>query len=352
MLGLAMAIVALTTACTSQNSVTVNGEKMNLNDGIYVKISTQKGDILGELYYQKVPLTVANFVGLAEGKIENTAKAAGEPFYNGLKFHRVIPDFMIQGGDPQGTGAGDPGYKFADEFDPNLKHDTAGIFSMANSGPATNGSQFFITHKETPWLDGKHSVFGKVVKGMDVVNKITQGDVMDKVEIIRMGKDAKAFDAVATFTAEQEKAAKAQAEKEKAAQEAMAKLLEGATPTGSGLYYTVLKEGTGAKPKDGQTAKLNYIGTLPDGTMFDTSLEDVAKENGLYNPGRDYGPIPVTVGPQGRVIQGWKEAISLMRVGDKYKVVIPPQLGYGARGGGPIPPNSYLIFEMELVEVN
>lgn len=174
-------------------------EKMDYSKGLFANIKTAKGEILIYLEMDKTPLTVANFVGLAEGEIENDAKGKGEPFYNGLKFHRVIADFMIQGGDPMGNGMGGPGYKFQDEFHPTLKHDRPGILSMANSGPATNGSQFFITHKATPWLDGRHSVFGHVVEGQEVVDAIAQGDVIEKIEIIRKGKDAKKFDAAAIF---------------------------------------------------------------------------------------------------------------------------------------------------------
>ncbi|HBR55661.1 MAG TPA: peptidylprolyl isomerase, partial [Flavobacteriaceae bacterium] len=161
-----------------------------MQDGIYAKINTEKGDILISLSFKLTPGTVGNFVSLAEGKLENNAIAQGTPYYNGLKFHRVIPDFMVQGGDPQGTGVGGPGYQFDDEFHPDLRHDAPGVLSMANSGPGSNGSQFFITHVETPWLDDKHSVFGNVVEGMDVVNAIEQGDSMIDVKIIRVGEEA------------------------------------------------------------------------------------------------------------------------------------------------------------------
>jgi len=171
-----------------------------LEDGMYAEMTTSKGVIILQLEFEKTPLTVANFVGLAEGAIENTAKKVGVPFYDSLKFHRVIKDFMIQGGDPLGNGSGGPGYKFKDEIVPELKHTGPGIFSMANAGPKTNGSQFFITHKATPWLDGRHTVFGHVIQGQDVVDAIVQGDIIVSVKIIRKGKPAKKFDAVKTFT--------------------------------------------------------------------------------------------------------------------------------------------------------
>jgi peptidyl-prolyl cis-trans isomerase A (cyclophilin A) len=190
------------TGCSSENKIFKKDSTSSTKKekrGMYAVMSTNKGDIKIELEYEKVPLTVANFVALAEGNMEYNGVSIDKPFYDGLTFHRVIPNFMIQGGDPTGTGAGGPGYKFPDEIDIALPHSGPGVLSMANSGPNTNGSQFFITHKDTPWLNGKHTVFGKVVDGMDVVNKIQKGDVIEKVTISRETKSAKKFDAVEVF---------------------------------------------------------------------------------------------------------------------------------------------------------
>ena len=315
-----------------------NDNKSNLEDGMYAKINTTKGEILIQLEYEKTPLTVANFVALSEGTMENKKKDLGTPYYDGLKFHRVIADFMVQGGCPEGSGMGDPGYKFADEFHPELKHDKGGILSMANSGPGTNGSQFFITHKETPWLDGKHTVFGHVVEGMDVVNSIAQDDVMNSVTIIREGKSAKSFDAPSIFKSAQADIEKANAEKAIKATEAAKKLTEGATFTSSGLAYFMIKEGEGEQATAGKTVSVHYTGKLTDGTKFDSSHDRNA-------------PIEFPLG-EGKVIKGWDEGIALLKVGGKATFVIPPHLAYGARGaGGVIPPNATLIFEVELMEV-
>jgi peptidylprolyl isomerase len=192
-------LVAVVAAGALTTSALAQQEKGKLTDGLYADMETSKGRILLQLEFEKTPLTVANFVGLAEGtknysKVPGEPpKAQGKPFYDGLTFHRVIPDFMIQGGDPLGNGSGGPGYQFRNEIDPSLKHDRPGTLSMANAGPDTNGSQFFITHKDTPWLDGKHTVFGHVVEGQNVVNKITRGDTIKSIKIVRLGEKAKAF---------------------------------------------------------------------------------------------------------------------------------------------------------------
>ena len=316
---------------------TINTNNIN-KEGMYAKIKTNKGDIMLELEFEKTPLTVANFVGLAEGKIKNNKKEVGEPYYNGLKFHRVIADFMIQGGCPDGNGMGGPGYQFPDEIHPDLKHSGPGILSMANAGPGTNGSQFFITHKETPWLDGKHTVFGKVTEGQDVVDAIAQDDKIIEIDIIRKGEKAKKFDSKAIFDKELEKLEKQAAEKAKKAKEAIDELKKGAKVTSSGLAYKIIKKGTGAKAEAGKTVSVHYTGKLSNGTKFDSSYD------------RNQ-PIEFELG-RGRVIKGWDEGISLLNVGSKATFIIPPDLAYGARGaGGVIPPNATLIFDVELVEI-
>lgn len=313
----------------------------NKQEGIFAEINTVKGKIVVELEYKKTPITVANFISLAEGKNPKAdAKFKGKPYYNGLKFHRVIADFMIQGGCPDGKGTGGPGYKFDDEIVVDLKHSGKGILSMANAGPATNGSQFFITHKATPWLDGKHTVFGQVVSGLEVVDKITQDDVITSVKIIRVGKEAKKFNAEKTFAdyfAKKEIAEKEAIEKQKAAKEKALKEFKNAASTASGLKYIVLQEGTGNKPVATSNVKVHYTGMFLDGIVFDSSVQ--------RGETIDFG--------LNQVIKGWIEGIQLMPEGSKYKFYIPSNLAYGEKGaGGVIPPNADLIFEIELIKIN
>jgi peptidylprolyl isomerase len=336
-------------------------------DGLYAVMETSLGTIVCKLHYDKVPLTVANFVGLATGGIEwkdpQTGEMVKRPLYDGLKFHRVIKDFMIQGGCPLGNGRGGPGYTFTDEIHPDLRHDGPGVLSMANSGANTNGSQFFITHKATPWLDDKHSVFGKCVAGQDVVNAMaevpmkgastptnpasipTQDIILSKVTIVPTGDAAKAFD-WAKVWADREAITQRVAQ---AKEEQMMAGLEGVCEsfgadmakvqtTASGLRYIVTQEGTGETPAAGQTISAHYTGCLTNGEKFDSS--------------RDRGsPFQTQIGV-GRVIKGWDEAFVAMKVGEKRVLIIPPDLGYGARGaGGAIPPNATLVFDVELLDI-
>jgi peptidyl-prolyl cis-trans isomerase A (cyclophilin A) len=364
----------------------------NPNEGVYAEFETSKGKIIVKLEYKKVPVTVANFVSLIEGKnafVKEELK--GKPFYNGLKFHRVIPDFMIQGGDPAGNGSGGAGYSFKDEFVADLKHDKGGILSMANSGPATNSSQFFITHKETPWLDGKHTVFGHVVSGMEVVNSIKQDDLIISVKINRIGAEAKSYDGAKIFAdyfankgAEDKINNEAKAAQEKIQAEARAKqaiadaeakkiynekfapvlakkvatlkvLKDVASKTDSGLNYNILSKGAGVKPADGATVYIHYAGYLADGSLFDSSYESVSKEYGKFDQNRanggGYAPFPFQFGKKDGLIPGFLEGLNMMSFNDKMLLFIPSKLGYGERGAGNvIPPNSDLIFELELLE--
>ena len=307
-----------------------------MQDGIYAKFNTTKGAITVKLTHDLTPGTVGNFVALAEGNLENKVSPQGTPYYNGLKFHRVIPDFMIQGGCPLGTGTGDAGYKFDDEFHPELNHSKPGVLSMANAGPGTNGSQFFITHVATPWLDNKHTVFGHVVEGQEVVDATAQGDTLETLEIIRVGAEAEAWNAVEafrTFEGSREKRIAAA----KAAQAAeLDKLSAGFNETPSGLRYQIVQKGNGAQAQKGQQVSVHYQGALADGTVFDSSYK--RKE-----------PIEFQLGI-GQVISGWDEGLQLLHVGDKARFVIPSDLAYGSAGaGGVIPPDAILVFDVELV---
>jgi peptidylprolyl isomerase len=334
-------IVAVLTVAFSFDYLNAGTDKAKLQEGLYAVFNTAKGEIIVKLFYDKVPLTVTNFVGLAEGA-KDSNKPKGIPFYDGLKFHRVIKDFMIQGGDPTGTGRGGPGYQFPDEFDSSLKHDSPGILSMANAGPNTNGSQFFITHKETPWLDNKHTVFGKVVSGQEVVNKIENNDIIETVRILRIGKESEKFKAdQESFNRLESLLNKKDLKKqddEVGKEDALIKeKWPNAIKTSSGLKYVILKEGEGPKPKKGQKVKAHYTGTLLDGTKFDSSLDR----------GR---PFEFPVG-MARVIRGWDEAFLGMSKGEKRTLIIPYFLAYGERGNPPtIPPKATLVFDVELID--
>ncbi|MFM1877570.1 MAG: hypothetical protein RLZZ241_436 [Bacteroidota bacterium] len=344
----------------------------NLNDGLYAAMSTSKGEVVLRLEYQLTPVTVANFVTLAEGSNPFVSENfKGKRYYDGLSFHRVIQDFMIQGGDPTGTGSGGPGYRFADEFVDSLVHDRKGLLSMANAGPKTNGSQFFITHAPTPWLDGRHTIFGEVVQGIEVVdsiagvavsengNKPLQPVIMNKVEIIRKGKEARNFDAVKIMT-DYFRDEEAREAAQKARLEGFVNDMEArkasATVSASGLGIEIIVSGTGEKPAIGSMVWVDYAGWMEDGALVDTSIESIAKEFGRYDEllqmhRGSFNPSVMKYSPDSQLIAGFKEALLQMRIGDKWRLYIPSHLGYGEQGRGPIPPSADLVFELELVGI-
>jgi len=314
-------------------------ESQSLADGLYTEIKTERGTIVCSLDFEKTPVTVANFIGLAEGTIAANG-TAGRKYYDGLTFHRVEKGFVIQGGDPKGDGTGGPGYQFPNETRPDLKHDAAGVLAMANAGPDTNGSQFYITMKPVPQLDGGYNIFGRVVQGMDVVKAVKVGDHMISVRILRVGPAAGSFLVTqAGFDALVEKAKAATVERKKMqrsdALTRIAKKWPKLTTTTSGLMFEVLKKGSGGAPSPTSQVSVNYTGTLLDGKVFDSTTARGKPATFQVN----------------RVIPGWTEALVAMRRGEKRLLVIPPELGYGAQGyPGVIPPNAFLVFEVELID--
>jgi len=351
------------------------GENYNrLGDGIFGVIKTGKGEIIVSLEYNKTPITVANFILLAEGKNKHVTLESkkGAPFYDGLKFHRVEANFMIQGGDPNGDGTGGPGYNFMDEIT-DLSHEGPGTLSMANAGPGTNGSQFFITHVETKFLDGRHTVFGKVKEGQEVVNAIVKDDVIESIIIVRNGEAAKKFDAVKVFDdrlkTEAENRKKMEAEEAIKKEAFLAEFKEvidtklaffetqkkAVQKTASGLQYAIYEKGKGKKPANGSTVYVHYAGFFESGELFDSSKEDVSKAFGKFDQNRAdakaYTPFPFQYGNKTGLIPGFLEGLEKLNFGEKAILFIPSQLGYGEAGaGGIIPPNSNLIFEIELLE--
>ncbi|MFA9290241.1 MAG: peptidylprolyl isomerase [Solirubrobacteraceae bacterium] len=317
--------------------------KNKLTDGIYALAETTSGNITIMLDYKNAPYTVSNFVGLAEGSIENTFRKKGEPYFDGLTFHRIEENFVIQGGDPLGNGTGGPGYEFENEISPNLKHDKKGVVAMANAGPNTNGSQFYITLGATSFLDGNYSVFGLVVEGLESIDKIVKNkagkNIIKSIKIKRIGNEAKNFNAALVFKQKQEEfklknaeQSKAKIELEKKADELIAK----AQTTKSGLKYIIQKQGNGKVPVKGDKIKVHYQLNLKDGSKIDSSYD--RKE-----------PFELEIG-NSPVIQGWIEAIETFKRGTKLTLIVPPSLGYGANNSGPIPGNSTLFFEMEILE--
>ncbi len=319
-------------------SLVLHGQE-GLSDGMYAKITVEKGEILCQLEFKKAPLTVANFVGLAEGDFEVDTTTFDKPFFDGLTFHRAVRNFITQGGDPLGNGTGDPGYLFRDEFDTTLLHQGPGILSMANSGKNTNGCQFFITHKSTDWLDGKHSVFGHVIKGMDVVTAIEANDVIKKIEIIRVGKAAEKFNASKVFAklrfVKDSVKKKRIKKRNKAFKKLMEKDYKKTKQTASGLIYKIIEKGNGVKPELGEAVQVHYTGYLTNGEKFDSSVDR----------GKPY-LFPLG---QRQVILGWDEGIPLCDIGGKIKLIVPHWLAYGKSGRQTIPPFSTLIFDIEVI---
>lgn len=378
-------IIAILMSATSCNS-----QYQDLEDGLYAEIITNKGVMIAKLHHDKTPLTVASFVALAEGNHPLLADSLkGKKFYNGLKFHRVMDKFMIQGGDPAGTGSGGPGFKFEDEFHPDLKHDKPGILSMANSGPNTNGSQFFITEVPYPSLDNRHAVFGELVKGIEIQDSISNVEtskpgnkpmedvVMQEINIIRVGLSAKTFDAPEVFNEElpkikekqdkikEEMRLKAEAKnKEREAKNAAAgeelkplldEYLRKSTTSASGLKTFYIVKGSGEKPNQGANVKVNYEGYFTDGRLFDSNKREIEEKHGMLNQMKVqremYNPMPMQLSPDARMIAGFKEAVSQLKVGDRAFFYLPYHLAYGERANGPIPAKSDLIFIVEMVEI-
>ncbi len=348
-------LITLLISCVNSQS--------DLSKGLYAEIKTNKGDIMVNLNFKETPVTVANFVSLSEGKNKEVSpEYYKKKYYDGLIFHRVIDSFMIQGGCPQGTGMGDPGYKFKDEFNENLNHDVPGVLSMANSGPNSNGSQFFITHKETPWLNGVHSVFGRVIKGIEVVNLIKQYDTIDNVSIIRVGREARSFKASKIFSNyfEEDKINK---EKKIALLKniKLGKSIEHKTKksmsisTNSGLQYIKTYTSNGPKVDPKKAVMTHYAVYFEDGSLLDTSILEVAERYDIVNMKRKnaggYTPLESRVGPDDGFIPGFKEGLRLLNVGDKAILYIPYYLAYGEKGRESIAPKSNLIFEVEIVEL-
>ena len=334
------------------------------NSTINALIETNKGEIITKLFFKQTPVTVANFISLSEGdNNEVSEQYKGKNYYDGLTFHRVIEDFMIQGGDPSGTGSGSPGYSFKDEIIESLKHDSAGILSMANAGPGTNGSQFFITHKETPWLDGLHTVFGKVISGQEIVDSIEQGDSILSITIKRDGKEANKFNAPKIFTNHFKEEEKIKKEKEKmfhklkndvSKEHANLKLKSFETETG--LKYYVNSTNNGDLVDENKTILTHYAVYFEDGSLLDTSILEVAERFNQVNAQRKsaggYTPIEARVGPKDMMISGFKEGLKLLKIGDTATLFLPYYLAYGETESRGIPAKSNLIFEVEIVDQN
>lgn len=364
--GLFIILITNLTSCKAQYP--------DLEDGIYAEFITTKGIMLAKLDYDKAPITVANFVSLAEGT--NTMvkeEYKKKKYYNGLIFHRVIDKFMIQGGDPTGTGSGNPGYKFNDETHPDLKHDKPGVLSMANSGPNTNGSQFFIMEVPKPFLDNKYSVFGQLVKGINIQDSISnvktnsadkplEDVAIEELNIIRKGNDAKNFDATNIFInhfSEIERIKKEKEAKQKAILKAtnikFNKQKENAITLPSGLQYIVTEKGTGEKLTESAKVSAHYAVYFESGKLLETSKLEIAEALDAVNQRRKdangYQPIEADISPNAGMIAGFKEGLNQLSVGDKATLFIPYHLAYGEAGNRGIPGKSNIIFEVEILEI-
>jgi cyclophilin family peptidyl-prolyl cis-trans isomerase len=343
----------------------------DLEKGVYAEFVTNKGTFVAKLYDEQTPLTVTNFVSLAEGSndmVDSIYK--GKPFFDGLIFHRIIKDFMIQGGDPNGDGTGNPGYRFPDEIVDSLRFTKKGLLAMANSGPGTNGSQFFITLKETPWLDGRHTIFGEIVLGQEIIDSLgvipttKPGDKpIDSVFIKKVSILNTSNSKLPSFNEEMAKlevAKKEEAErKAKIGLEVAVgfnELRANAETLVSGVQVVFTNKGDGEKPAEGSQILMNYAGYLANGTLFDSNIREVEEKFGMLNADKvtsnGYVPAPAEYGANARLIPGFREALLMMKVGDKATVYIPSQFAWGVSGAGDlIPPNSDVIFEIELVEI-
>lgn len=304
--------------------------------GIYAELNTNKGKIVMSLSYEKAPMTVANFIGLAEGTIKNASYPKGKPFYNGSIWHRVVKGHVIQGGSPAIDKAPEKeetsatGYEIPNEIN-DLSHNKAGMLGMANSGPHTNTCQFYITLADRSYLDGNYTIFGEVTEGMDVVNIIAQGDTIRTVKIIRIGKEAKRFkvdDAIfARLVDTQWKKVKNEEAERKTKDEAFIKSnYPGLTSTAGGLRFKVLSEGKGVRSFSDSLITASYTGRLINGTTFVSSAEsgrpavNIPAEKFTVNIGKD------------QIIKGLKMALTEMNQGEKRLLVVAPELAFGQNG--------------------
>jgi cyclophilin family peptidyl-prolyl cis-trans isomerase len=353
-------VILIVWMCAASIMVSANSAEEKYAKGIYAELNTNKGLIVLLLEFKKVPMTTANFVGLAEGTIKNSALPDGVPYYDGTRFHRVVPNHVIQAGAPGGTDKTSPGYVYPNEIYPGLSHNRAGILGMANGGPHTNGSQFYITLSDRSYLDGDYTVFGHVIQGMDVVNNIVQGDIIESVKIVRVGRKAGEFkpdtDSFQKLVKMTEKRVKKEDERKKRKE---VKIIQrnwpGAIEDENGSKYIIEKEGKGNKPETGTTLKVIYTGQFLDGRLFSSSSEE-----GKPRPAGEAESFIFEVG-KSRINPGLDAALMDMRKGEKRIVILPAHLAYGTGGFYArekkgekrfvISPNTTLVYEIELLDI-